>query len=419
VPESQRATFAPRLRLQDELHLLRDSLGAVDSHYESLLDALQVELGGRRAKIVASSATLAGHDRQTEVLYRRRGRVFPLQGPTSDLSFWSQRSTSLLRKFVAVAPRGSTLDHVTDRTISILQGSVRTFLDNPASICAAEGIDLTHVDALISLYGTDVIYGSTLYDVEAADRSLASNSSLDLTSVQLTGQTDFDEVRATLDRLETPEKEFEDRVHVVAASSMLSHGVDVERLNIMTMLGLPLSTSEFIQTSARVGRRYPGLVHVLHKVARERDGQVFRHFPSYVLHGDRFVEPIPITRRSRRVLDLTIPGMVEARRLQVWEPRSGRALTVIRWLQEYVRSAGISSTTETIELAGMLGLDDEVDGRLIADIRAWLDTWEANLAAPTPGVRWPNELGPTRPMISLRDVEETAPIRDKGIEVRR
>ena len=35
---------------------------------------------------------------------------------------------------------------------------------------------------------------------------------------------------------------------------MLSHGVDVSRLNVMVMLGLPLTTAEFIQTSARVGR---------------------------------------------------------------------------------------------------------------------------------------------------------------------
>src|SRR6185437_4397676 len=32
--------YAPTIRMQDELHLLRDTLGAVDSHYEALLDAL-------------------------------------------------------------------------------------------------------------------------------------------------------------------------------------------------------------------------------------------------------------------------------------------------------------------------------------------------------------------------------------------
>ncbi len=321
-----------------------------------------------------------------------------------------------MRRFVAIAPRGSTLDHVTDRTIAILQSSIRAFAADPRPVCESEGINPMHVDRLVSVYGTDVVYGSTLYDVEAADRSLASNSALDITSVQLTGQTDFDEVRATLERLENPEKDFAERIHVVTASSMLSHGVDIERLNIMTMLGLPLSTAEFIQTSARVGRRYPGLVHVLHKIARERDAQVFRHFSSYVLHGDRFVEPIPITRRSRRVLELTMPGIVEARRLLVWEPRAAGALTLIKWLQEYVRGSGITPATQAAEIVGLLGLDHELDERLVTDIHAWIDHWSANLEAPGPGIRWPNELGPTSPMISLRDVEQTAPIRDKGIE---
>src|SRR5690606_38497725 len=53
--------FPPSFRLQDELHLLRDSLGAVDAHYEALYDALQTELTGRKPKILASSATLTGY----------------------------------------------------------------------------------------------------------------------------------------------------------------------------------------------------------------------------------------------------------------------------------------------------------------------------------------------------------------------
>lgn len=419
TPEDHRRRFAPTLRLQDELHLLRDSLGAVDSHYESLLDHLQEELGGPRAKIIASSATLSGHDRQTEVLYQRTGRVFPVQGPTAEVSFWSRRTTDPMRRFVAVAPRGATLDHVTDRTITILQECVRAFHADPAPVCAAEGIDPALAGELVSLYGTDVVYGSTLYDVEAADRSLASNSSLDIHSVQLTGQTEFDEVRSVLERLEKPEPELADRIHVVAASSMLSHGVDIERLNVMTMLGLPLSTAEFIQTSARVGRRYPGLVHVLHKIGRERDAQVFRHFASYVQHGDRFVEPIPITRRSRRVLDLTMAGIVEARRLALWEPRAHGSLTTLPRLQEWARDAGISASGEAKQILELLGFDEGHDENLASDVRQWLDRWFSNLEAPGAGMRWPNDLGPTSPMMSLRDIEETAPIRDKGIEVSR
>lgn len=409
-----RDRYAPTLRLQDELHLLRDSLGAVDSHYESLLDHLQSQLGGPQAKIVASSATLTGYDRQVDVLYRRHGRVFPQPGPAATESFWSRSGPEPLRRFVAVAPRGVTLDHVSDRTVDVLQASVRRLRNDSAAVCTDAGIDPRHVLELLSLYGTDVLYGSTLYDVEAATRSLTSNSSVGgINSVQLTGQTDFEEVRDTLDRLEHPEADFDDRIHVVAASSMLSHGVDVERLNVMVMLGLPLSTAEFIQTTARVGRRHPGLVHVLHKIGRERDAAVFRQFSHYVTHGDRFVEAIPITRRSRRVLRLTLPGIVEARRLDLMEPASpGQRLTTLRALRDYVRSTGQTPADQTAALAELLGFDGPLDELLQEEIRDWLGSWFTNLEDPASTRQWPNELGPTSPMISLRDVEAAVPIHD-------
>jgi hypothetical protein len=409
-----RDRYAPSLRLQDELHLLRDSLGAVDSHYESLLDHLQDRLGAPPSKIVASSATLTGYERQVEVLYQRTGRVFPQPGPAAGESFWTAPTSKLLRRFVAVAPRGVTLEHVSDRTINLLQLSVRRLLDDPAAVCQEAGIDPAHAASLIDLYGTDVLYGTTLYDVEAAQRSLDSNASVaPLVTAQLTGNTDFDEVRDILDRLERPEPNFAERIHVVAASAMLSHGVDIARLNTMVMLGLPLSTAEFVQTSARVGRSYPGLVHVLHKIGRERDAQTFRHFDKFVTQGDRFVEPIPITRRSRRVLRLTLPGLVEGRRLAVMEPASpNQRLTTVKALRDYAHANSLGPAEQTDSIAAALGFTGPVDELLREEIRDWLGTYFANLDDPASGITWPNELGPDRPMRSLRDVEISVPIHD-------
>jgi hypothetical protein len=410
MPEGR---FGPSLRLQDELHLLRDSLGAVDSHYESLLDHLQDKLCGTRAKIVASSATLTGYDRQTEVLYRREGRVFPQPGPRAGESFWTVRKAEKLRRFVAVAPRGVTLEHVSDRTLDALQSCIRDLKDHPATVCADAGIDRLHVEDIISLYGTDVVYGSTLYDVEAAGRSLASNNTIGGINVeQLTGQTDFDEVRDILERLEKPEEKFEDRIHVIAASSMLSHGVDVDRLNTMVMLGLPLTTAEFIQTTARVGRRYPGLVYVLHKIGRERDAQTFRHFDKYVSQGDRFVDAIPITRRSRRVLALTIPGVVAARTLMIREPASKQRLSTPAMLRQYVRDSGLTPADEATTVASVLGLDGAEDALHQEQIIEWVRDWFADLEDPASTAKFINDLGDPSPMRSLRDVEAQAPIHD-------
>src|SRR5207237_1170291 len=86
--------FAPTVRMQDELHLLRDSLGSIDAHYEALLDSLQRHWGSE-AKLIASSATLAGHDLQVRALYRRDARMFPVQGPWAGRSFENLDSDTL------------------------------------------------------------------------------------------------------------------------------------------------------------------------------------------------------------------------------------------------------------------------------------------------------------------------------------
>lgn len=412
LPVTQHAgLWAPRLRLQDELHLLRDSLGAVDAHYEALIDHLQEVLGAPRAKIVASSATLSGFERQVDVLYQRDARVFPLPGPTATRSFWSQDGDALARKYVAVAPRGVTMEYVSDRTLTVLQEGIRLLTSDPQGACREASIDPSHVSFLVDNYGVDVVYGNTVRDVEAARRSVDTQLGFAVNAETLTGSTPFEDVRQTLERLDKPEAEFEDRVHIIAASSMMSHGVDIDRLNIMVMLGVPLTTAEFIQTTARVGRRHPGLVYVLHRIAREREAATFGQFDKFVRQGDRFVEPIPITRRSRRVLALTTPGLVEARRLAVHEPAAGRALTTIQRLRAYAQAAGVNASTELRDIEAALGFGGSMDEFLRADLEEWLATYFTTLHDPATTARWPSDLSPSgSAMRSLRDVEESAPV---------
>lgn len=406
-----RDKWGPRLRLQDELHLLRDSLGAVDAHYEAALDHLQETAGSPRAKIVASSATLTGFDRQVDVLYQRRGRVFPQPGPREGRSFWTENTSQLARRYVAVAPRGLTLEFVRDRTVTVLQESVRQLLNRPQHVCEAAGIDQRAVPHLLDMYGVNVVYGNTVRDVEAARRSVDTQIPFEVNAETLTGGTPFEEVRAILDRLEKPENDFVDRIHLIAASSMLSHGVDIDRLNTMVVLGLPLTTAEFIQTTARVGRRWPGLVYVLHRIGREREHATYAHFEKFVQQGDRFVEPIPITRRSRRVLALTTPGLTEARRLLVHEPRAGQALTTVKSMKSHYSALGINPDAEARSLIECLGLIAPSDEYLRQDLTGWMRTYFQALNDPATTARWPSELSPSGSVMrSLRDVEEAAPV---------
>jgi hypothetical protein len=406
--------FGPSFRLQDELHLLRDSLGAVDAHYEGLYDDLQQELCGRKPKILASSATLSGYRKQVDVLYRRAARVFPEPGPSPRENFWATPSDQHMRRFVALAPRGVTIEFATDRLLSILQGVVRRLVNEPEAVCSEAGVDPRWAASLISNYGTDVVYGNTLRDLDAVERSAETQIRVDgppPTVVSLTGRTGFEEVRRVLNRLERPEPEFLDRVHVVSASSMMSHGVDVDRLNVMVMLGLPLGTAEFIQATARVGRRWPGLVFVVHKIGRERDAAVFRNFAKFVEHGDRFVETIPITRRSRRVLERTLPGLEFARILALHEPHSGQALSTIQRLRGYLLANPQTLPADRASITAYLAPDAGLDVELRAELEDWFKRFARNVRNPPVGKKFIGDASPTRQaMLSLRDVEEQVPI---------
>lgn len=409
--------FAPRLRIQDELHLLRDSLGATDAHYESILDHLQAEAGGGPAKIVGSSATLSGYEAQLREIYRREGSLFPVPGPRASESFWAEDSEDLARCFLGVAPRGVTLEYAAVRATQALQTAVRNAGDDPTGVAAEVGLsDPTVVPALVDRYGTDVIYGTTLRDIEAAVRSFETQVQLDpLNHATLTGRVPFDEVRQVLARLENPEPDFGDRLHLIAASSMLSHGVDVDRLNVMVVLGIPLTTAEFIQTTSRIGRRWPGLVVVLHKILRERDASVFRYFGSFVTHADRLVEPVPVTRRSRQVLKLTFPGLFMARLLGVHEPRwiarRGRRLWSVREAARAVAEGALNEAAELAALVEALGFTGPLDEGLRRDLEDYVRRTFRAISAPGAAGDVKSAL-PDEPMLSLRDVEEQVPIED-------
>lgn len=101
----------PSLLIQDEAHLLDESLGTFAGIFESSLDAIFEEvgkaLGGivckepdgikrRRAKVIAASATVSDPERQMEHLYQREvpAMQFPYPGETLYESFYAKPAPS-------------------------------------------------------------------------------------------------------------------------------------------------------------------------------------------------------------------------------------------------------------------------------------------------------------------------------------
>jgi len=111
---------------------------------------------------------------------------------------------------------------------------------------------------------------------------------------ELYGGTDPTDLRNILARLDNRFDEA-DCIDVLLATSMISVGVDINRWGLMAVMGQPISTSEYIQATSRVGRQYPGLVAVILNHTKSRDRSHYESFKEYHSLLYRQVESTSLT----------------------------------------------------------------------------------------------------------------------------
>lgn len=339
-PEGDRNNSPPGLILQDELHLISGPLGSMAGLYETVIEELCTDRRGKLAavpKIVCSTATIRRYNEQVKALYARENTaLFPPPGLDADDSFFARYARnpdgSLCRGRVYAgvhAPGLGSMQTVQVRTFT-------TLLQTPVQLPAVERDPwwslLIFFNSLRELGTTLSLFQSDIPDYLAVLRNRLGLKSGELRRLyninELTGRLKENEVPEAISALEiscTSSGKYP--VDACLASNIIEVGVDIDRLSLMAIVGQPKTTSQYIQVTGRVGRKWserPGLVITLYSASKPRDRSHFEKFRSYHEKLYAQVEPTSVTSFSPPVLDRALHAVMAA----------------------YVRQAGTASMAE-------------------------------------------------------------------------
>ena len=319
----------PHLIIQDELHLISGPLGSLVGHYETAIDELctTLDAGKRiRPKIIGSTATISRAASQVRGLYGRDVALFPPQALRAGNSFFAEeREDAPGRLYVGVFA-SALPSHVT--------AQIRTMgaLLQAPKLCdtdSAKGIDpywtmmgyfnsLRELGRAATLIRADIReFLNSVWDrlglwLERVGTSGPDRRRFLNQSVELTSRIQSNQIPEVLQKLfavydGTPKS---DVVDVCFATNMIQVGLDVPRLSLMTVVGQPKTTAEYIQASSRVGRTTPGIVVANLNPSKPRDRSHYEHFRSFHQAIYRYVEPTSVTAFSAPVRTRALHALV-------------------------------------------------------------------------------------------------------------
>lgn len=326
----------PDLIIQDELHLISGPLGSVAGIYEILLNALcERNIGDKiiNAKIIGSTATISRAKKQIRNLYGKNCSIFPPQTNQLDDSFFAyEDKKSFGRKYVGVFCSSASSGQITlaeiISTMCLETSYLKYFSKNNIDIYDGYWSHIVYFNSL-----RELMSGSTLINADVKEnidskyiRKGLTKNFLDENDVknirrkpnqiaELNSRIESSSVPKILSELFLKaDSEPNKAVDICLSTNMIQVGIDIPRLGLISIVGQPKTTSEYIQASSRVGRgRYPGLVLTILSPFRPRDRSHYEKFFNYHENIYKFVEPTSITSNSdpvrKRCLHAIVIGL--------------------------------------------------------------------------------------------------------------
>ena len=358
-------SLCPSLHVQDEMHLLRESLATFDSHYETAALALQRSIGaGAEWALIGATATIEGYVEQAQHLYLKGVTRFPAPGPEAFESFYYTEDRELRGRFyIGVLGVGRSHTPAVSRAIAIMYGVIErarqlahSALPAAQAYLGLPGASAMQIEQLAFLYEIILTYVLTRKGGDQVGEAIDTRVRRDVEALAggelrmetFNSSVDMPRMIATMEEIESadPGSPIGERVRGVVATNIISHGVDIDRFNVIVFAGLPRQFAEYIQASARVGRQVPGISLLVVTPQADRDRSVYDRFDKFHQYVDRLIEPVPINRWSEAALELTVRGLVAAYVMGVAPARIGSEVYLVRHVQELFGRHGAEALNE-------------------------------------------------------------------------
>ena len=321
-----KVSLAPTLFIQDELHLLKESLGAFSAHYESFckyyISNLLPNEKSRKIKYIGATATISGAENLIRNLYGENCRIFPCNLTNKDggnfYSYLDRKDIS--RTIIGFAPYGRSVNAGMEYSVTTLRKLLYNMYIYPNKYI--DEIPDLHVNEeefkeMVFYYWTTIVYFNSkndnnklrnTFDQQANIEHLGDIPDAKFNIIKMTGDEDFTEIKDSLNDIQNEKNKMKTH-NLILATSTISHGVDEDEFNNIFFYGIPSNTAEYIQAYSRVGRKYEGLVIDIIRLARARDISYLNFFNLFHKYKDYLIYDVPINSTSINAMRHTLPGI--------------------------------------------------------------------------------------------------------------
>ena len=327
----------PTLFIQDEMHLIKESLGTFDAHYESFINYYAKELippqQRKQIRFIGATATISMYKEHIRNLYHMAGRRFPCEYPSAKQgeNFYSYTDEDdITRILIGYAPYGRSITDGMWESIYIMRLVIYRMTHFPndgyLEVCK-RGFSgsIEEYKEMLYDYWIELVYNNRKDDAGDLENAIQNQGNNKLQSKgvpqfvtkQMTSDIDFQEVRKTLFDIQANRKNL-DNTNLILATSTISHGVDEDSFNIMYFFGMPNNNAEYIQAYSRTGRKYTGIVIDIIRLMRVRDRSYLKNFVVFHQNRDELVESVPINRWAKNAIYSTLPGILSGLLMQYY-----------------------------------------------------------------------------------------------------